>query len=190
MKVTEPKALMFVALLLVAMSAPNVFPQAIQPAPPGKVETSSDTGKRSAKILFEDARSYVDRKFVEFNKQKIPYDQKLEAKTKQEQKDLAAKYAAVLESRKSLADADYYYLGMLHHTAANGDGALAAMRHYLSHEAAGPDPQLARAVVVLYTTRKDLIPEAERAVEAYAKNEPQDLSAWFGMETLIASALQ
>ena len=58
--------------------------------------------KRAAKVLFEEAQAYlVDRKFTEFNKQKIPYDQKLEAKTKQEQKDLAAKYAAVLQSRKS-----------------------------------------------------------------------------------------
>jgi thiol-disulfide isomerase/thioredoxin len=45
-------------------------------------------------------------------------------------------------------------------------------------------------VVVLYATRKDLIPEAERAVEAYAQNQPQVLAEWFGMETLITQALQ
>jgi len=44
--------------------------------------------------------------------------------------------------------------------------------------------------VVLYVTRKNLIPEAERAVEAYAQNQPQDLAEWFGMETLIAEAFQ
>jgi thiol-disulfide isomerase/thioredoxin len=79
---------------------------------------------------------------------------------------------------------------MLHYVAGNADGALEAMRRYLSGEASGENAQLARAVVVLYTTRKSLIPEAERAVAAYAQNQPQNLTEWFGMETLIAEALQ
>ena len=160
-------------------------------SPTAKKEASATTEKRPANVLFEEVRWYVDRMFAEFTKQKIPYDQKLEAKTKQEQKDLAAKYAAVLEARKPLRDADFYYLGMLHYKAGNGDAALEAMRRYLAHlEVSGENAQLARAVVVLYTTRKDLIPEAERAVAAYAQNQPQDLTEWFGMETLIAEALQ
>jgi thiol-disulfide isomerase/thioredoxin len=180
-----------VALLFLPMTAPIALAQQIQPTTATvKKETSVDTGKQPPKALFEEARSYVDRKFIEFNKQKIPYDQKLEAQTKQEQKDLAARYAAVLQSRKSLADADYYYLGMLQHTAGNADGALDAMRRYLKTEPSGADAQIARAVVVLYTTRKDLVPEAERVVAAYAQNQPQDLNEWFGMETLIAAALQ
>lgn len=145
--------------------------------------------KRSARDLFEEAQTYVNRKFIEFNKNKVPYDRKLETQTKQEQKDLATKYAAILESRK-LAHADIYYLGMLYYTAANEDPALEAMRRYLSGEASGENAQLARAVVVLYTTRKNLVAEAERAVEAYAKNQPQQLTEWFGMETLIADAFK
>src|SRR6185295_15652218 len=142
MKVNKRTALIPAALLFLAMTAVNVFPQGLQPAQPVSKETSSEVEKRAAKVLFEDARSYVDRKYAEFNKQKIPYDQKLEATTKQEQKDLAAKYAAALQSRKSLAGADYYYLGMLYHTAGNGDGALEAMRRYLGDEASGADAQL------------------------------------------------
>jgi len=64
------------------------------PLPAQATETSATTEKRPAKVLFEEARSYVDKKFAEFNKQKIAYDQKLETKTKQEQRELAAKYAA------------------------------------------------------------------------------------------------
>ena len=146
--------------------------------------------KRAARVLYEEAKAYLDTAFAGFNKRKIPYDQKLEAKTKQEQKDLAAKYAAVLQTRKSLSDEDTYYLGMLHYLAGNGDGALLAMRRYLSGNASGEDAQLARAVVVLYTTRQNLIPEAERAVAAYAQNQPQNLTEWFGMETLITEASQ
>jgi thiol-disulfide isomerase/thioredoxin len=79
---------------------------------------------------------------------------------------------------------------MLYHLAGNGDGALQAMRRHLASKPAAENAQLARAVVVLYATRQALVPEAERAVEAYAQSQPQDLQEWFGMETLIADALQ
>ncbi|MBC8031935.1 MAG: TlpA family protein disulfide reductase [Pyrinomonadaceae bacterium] len=146
--------------------------------------------KRAAKVLFEEANEYVNQKFAEFNKLKVAYDQKLEAKTKQEQKDLAAKFAAVLASRKKLADGDLYYLGMLYHIEGNADAALDAMGRFLKTNSVGENAQLARAVVVLYATRGDLIPQAEAAVANYAKNEPQNLTEWFGMETLITEALR
>ena len=197
MKFFDQKLLISLAMLLLATASARgalAQSQPVQPpaqeSPPLKKEASASAEKRPAKVLFEEVRSYVDKKFAEFNKQKVAYDQKLEAKTKQEQKNLAAAYAAVLQARKSLADADAYYLGMLHHLAGNGDGALEAMRTYLTGAASGENAQLARAVVVLYTTRKNQIPEAERAVAAYAQTQPQDLTEWFGMETLIADALQ
>jgi len=217
MKLSNQKSQIIAALLLSMAATGSAFAQALPAAvaPPAKKDASSTPEKRPARVLFEEARAYVDKMYAEFNKQKTAYDQKLEAKTKQEQKDLAAKYAAVLQARKSLAAADVYYLGMLHHLAGNGDGALEAMRNYLAGEARGtagsaaspaehlgwrarpagvlPDnknAQLARAVVVLFATRKNLIPEAERAVEAYAQNQPQDLTEWFGMETLTAEAFQ
>src|SRR6185437_2004033 len=178
--------------LLLPAAAGNVAaqeqPKSVSPPQPQKSEAKPE--KRAAKLLYAEAKSYLDVAFNAFNKQKIPYDQKLEAKTKQEQKDLAAKYATILETRKSLSDGDFYYLGMLHYLAGNGDGALLAMRRYLSGEPSGEEAQLARAVVVLFTTRQSLIPEAERAVTAYAQNQPLNLTEWFGMETLIAEASQ
>jgi thiol-disulfide isomerase/thioredoxin len=221
MKFSEQTFLTIAALLLLATTTASAFAQsppaqpAEQEAPPVK-NASSTPETRPAQVLFEEARSYVDKKFAEFNKQKIAYDQKLETKTKQEQRDLAAKYAAALQTRKALAHPDVYYLGMLHHLAGNGDGALEAMRNYLAEEVwgsqrrsagspaehlgsgarpagvlpSGQNAQLARAVVVLYATRKNLIPEAERAVADYSQTQPQDLTEWFGMETLIAEAFQ
>jgi len=183
-------AFLIASLLLLSAAGAAAQEQAKPALKPQQEKSESKPEKRAAKLLYEEARSYVDTAFAGFNKQKIPYDQKLEAKTKQEQKDLAAKYAAVLQTRKSLSDGDTYYLGMLHYLAGNGDGALLAMRRYLSGEASGEDAQLARAVVVLYTTRQGLIPEAERAVAAYAQNQPQNLTEWFGMETLITEAWQ
>ncbi len=151
-------------------------------------ETTPDT--RPANVLFAEVDTYVDKKFTEFNKQKIPYDSKLDTKIKQEQKDLAAKYAEVLHARSSLSETDQFYLGMLYHLAGNADGALEAMHHYLGGEASGQNAQLARAVVVLYATRKSLLPEAERAVADYANNQPQSLAEWFGMESLVTELLQ
>ncbi|MGH9931515.1 MAG: TlpA disulfide reductase family protein [Pyrinomonadaceae bacterium] len=178
--------------LATAGSAFAQAPQVVhaQPAPQAKNEAKPAVEKRSAKLLLAEAQSYVDKAYAGFNKQKIPYDQKLAAQTSQEQKDLAAKYAAVLQTRESLADTDVYYLGMLHHLAGNADGALASMPRYLAGQASGENAQLARAVMVLYTTRQNLIPEAERAVDGYAQNQPQNLPEWFGMESLIAEALQ
>ena len=192
MKSLAHKFLVSGALLLLAVAPTGAFAQAPQAEPPATVKKpgNSSPDKRPANVLFDEARSYANKTFAEFAKQKIPYDQKLEAKTKQEQKDLAAKYAAVLEARKSLKAADVYYLGMLHYTAGNEAAALEAMRRYLAAPASGDNAQIARAVVVLYTTRQGLIPEAERAVAVYAQNQPQDLAEWFGMETLITEALQ
>jgi thiol-disulfide isomerase/thioredoxin len=145
---------------------------------------------RPANALFAEADKYVEKKFAQFNKEKLPYDSKLETKIKQEQKDLATKYAEVLHARSSLADMDQFYLGMLYHLAGNADGALEAMRHYLAGEAVGQNAQLARAVVVLYSTRKGLLPEAELAVADYGNNQPQSLPEWFGMESLVTELLQ
>src|SRR6185503_5770736 len=188
----SPAILIACLLLLPPAASGNVAAQeqgkpVSQPAPE---KNEAKPEKRAAKVLYQEAKAYLDTAFAGFNKQKIAYDQKLEAKTKQEQKDLAAKYAAVLQTRKSLPHGDVYYLGMLHYLAGNADGALEAMRRYLVGDASGEDAQLARAVVVLYTTRQNLIPEAELAVDAYARNQPQNLTEWFGMETLIAEALQ
>jgi thiol-disulfide isomerase/thioredoxin len=180
-----------VLLLFVAGSAVAQSP-ATQTTAPARAEAAQvevPLEKRPAKSLFDEVYTYLDRKFTELNKQKVLYDKKIEASTKQEQKDLATKYAAILKARTNLEDPDLYYLGMLNHVAGNADEALSAMRRYLSTEVSGENPQIARAVVVVYATRQNLIPEAERAVEAFAKNQPQNLTEWFGMEMLIVDAL-
>jgi thiol-disulfide isomerase/thioredoxin len=187
MKFSYSKLFVFLTLVLCATGA---IAQKLPAPAKAKAEAKPPLEKRLASSLFGEAQSYVNDKFTEFNERKIPYDQKLEAKTKQQQKDLAAQYAAILQARKSLSHSDLFYLGMLQHLAGNGDEALESMRQYLKGEAGGENPQLARAVVVLYTTRKDLIPEAEQAVAAYAQNQPQSLPEWFGMETLITEALK
>src|SRR5215210_4802688 len=137
------KALFSFVLLMAAIST---FAQGLAPAvtPDGKPD------KRPAQELFEEANGYLGRRFQEFNKQRLPYDPKIEAQTKKEQKDLAVRNAATLQARGSLKGDDLYYLGMLHHIAGDPDGALAAMRLLLKDNPDGRKPQAARNVVVLY----------------------------------------
>src|SRR5215470_15792023 len=147
------KLLKLVLLLLLSV-APS-FAQALNV----KTDDPPKADDRPAQALYEDANGYLGRRYQEFNKQKLPYDAKLEAQTKKEQKDLAVKNAATLQARGSLKADDLYYLGMLHHLAGDADGALAAMRLLLKNDPDGQKAQAARNVVVLYAIKKDLIPE-------------------------------
>src|ERR1041385_2315314 len=155
-----------VLTLLVTIST---FAQGL--APKAKPETKPD--KRPAQELFEDANGYLGRRYQEFNKQKLPYDPKLEAQTKKEQTELAIRNAATLQARSPLTADDLYYLGMLHHLAGDADAALSTMRLFLKDDPDGQKAQSARNVVVLYAVKKDLIPEATAAVDAYSHHQPQ-----------------
>ena len=169
--------------ILLALLAVNGFSQA-----PANQQTPASGDERPAQSLYEDANGYLGRRYQEFNKQNLPYDPKLEAKTKQEQKDLAVKNAETLKARKKLEPDDLYYLGLLHHLAGNGDSALQTMRTFLKGTADGDHAQTARNVVVLYAVKKNLISEAVETVETYRKHEPQRSEDLYKMEFLIADA--
>ena len=166
-------------LLLILLATVSAFAQGLAP----KVDSKVDT--RPAQELYEDANGYLGRRYQEFNKQKLPYDPKLEAQTKKEQKDLAIKNAALLASRSPLAGDDLYYLGMLHHLVSDADAALTTMRLFLKDDPDGQKAQAARNVVVLYAVRKELLPEANAAIEAYARHQPQNPDDRYRMEFVI-----
>lgn len=156
--------------------------------PPARESNAPD--ERPAQELYEDANGYLGRKYAEFNKQKLPYDSKLETKTKQEQKELALANAATLGGRKKLSEDDLYYLGMLRHLVGDAEATLNVMRRYLAKNSKGEKSQIARAVVVLHATRTNLLPEAEETVATYRKNEPIDFNELFGMEALLTEAFK
>lgn len=141
-----------------------------------------------AQALFEEANGYLGRKYQEFNKQSLPYDAKLESRTKQEQLDLAVRNAAILQGRTTLEPSDRYYLGLLQHLAGNGDAALETMRQFSKTDQGGQQQQNARNVIVLYAVRKNLLAEAESAVAVYRKHQPQDPEELYKLELLIADA--
>ena len=171
-------------ILLLLLSAAPSFAQALD----GKTDDPPKADDRPAQALYEDANGYLGRRYQEFNKQKLPYDPKLEAQTRKEQKDLAVKNAAILKARSHLSKDDLYYLGMLHHLAGDADNALTTMRLVLKDDPDGYQAQAARNVVVLYAVRKGLLDEAKAAVEKYSHHKPQSADDRYRMEFLLADA--
>src|SRR6266481_2378179 len=184
-----PERLMkrFELLLLVSLGVLALSPSA--PAQSGRVkdaaptvatgdnqpnEEKTDLNSRTAAQLFEDADTYTQKKFGEFEKRKMPYDQRLEEKIKQEQRDFAGRNATILAARK-IDGQDVYYLGLLYNLAKNFDAALEAMRRFLAENksATGEPAQNARAIIVIQAAKKGALPEAEARLAEYALNQPQ-----------------
>ena len=172
------------SIVLILLATVSTFAQGLAPA----VKPDPKPDNRPAQALYEDANGYLGRRYQEFNKQKTPYDPKLEEQTKQEQRQLAVRNAAILKARAPLAPDDLYYLGMLHHLAGAAEDALATMRLFLKDDPDGQKAQTARNVVVLYATKADRIDEAKAAVEAYARHQPRNADDRYRMELLITDA--
>ncbi len=94
-------------------------------------QTPDAVEAKTAAALFEEADNYARRKFEAFEKLKMPYDDQLKQKIEREQRDLAARYAAILAARK-LNGNDVYYLGLLYNLAGKFDGAFDAMTRFLN----------------------------------------------------------
>ena len=142
---------------------------------------------RPAQAIYEDANGYLGRKYLEFNKQKLSYDPKLEAQVKKEQQDLAIKSAGILEARKLEGD-DRYFLGLLYHLAGDGNAALTTMRQFIKDQPDGEKSQAARKLVVVYSVKQDKLNDAIATVEDYTKHQPKNAEDRYQMEFLIADA--
>jgi thiol-disulfide isomerase/thioredoxin len=143
---------------------------------------------RDAAQLYEEADTYAQKTFDDFEKRHMPFDARLADKIKQEQRDLAARYAVVLAARKPQGK-DVYYLGMLYNLARNYDVAYEMMRRFLNENsnATGEPAQNARAVIVIQAAKKDLLPEAESRLAEYAKNQPQVAEDRYNLESWMVT---
>src|ERR1043165_3806466 len=137
-----------------------------------KSPASDDLDQKTPPQLFQDADSYARKRFDEFRKLNMPYDEQLKQKIEKEQKELAARYAGRLAARK-LAGNDSYYLGMLYNLAGKSDGAYEAMQRFLNEntEASGEVPKNAGAIVIINAAKKGALVEAESRLKQYADNQ-------------------
>jgi thiol-disulfide isomerase/thioredoxin len=187
-------ALLVSLLLIVAVKS---FAQQAQPtvtaaSPPlSKPQTqSAQQPKSMAATLFEEASSYAPKKFEEYQRTKQSNDPKFLEKTLQEQRELAARNAAQLTGRGKLEGMDLYYLGMLYNLADNADGAIDALKRFLSAdpEKQGARAQPARYVITQIAAKKERFEESESALADYLRNQPQRPSERVTMESTLASA--
>jgi thiol-disulfide isomerase/thioredoxin len=177
-----------------ARAQSGVQPRTSAPAPEregASRDAATDAAKASeARALYEEAAQYAQRKFDEFRKSETPFDRTLEAKTLQEQKDLALQNVARLAVRGPLRGTDLYYAGLLYALAGKGEGALDSMRSFLADTSAAPADlkQHARAVAAQQAAQLGLLEEAERTLAAYAAGEPRTMADLHRMNLILAAA--
>jgi thiol-disulfide isomerase/thioredoxin len=152
------------------------------------VTSNPTTDSRAAQSLYDEANNYITNKYEEFNRRKVSFDPALEAATRQEQKELAARHAATLAARSPLSGNDLYYLGLLYHLAENSESALTVLRQFVAGSPTGEFAQTARSAIVVHALKRNLLPEAESTLAQYAQQQPQSEVERYGMEALITDA--
>jgi thiol-disulfide isomerase/thioredoxin len=157
----------------------------------GRVDPATATPEdpRTVKQLFEEANSYLRTKAADFEAKKVPFSDDLFDRTKREQRQLAAKNAAIAMTRKDLAGEDLYFLGMLHWIAENLDGAAEALGKFVE---SGTPPvertQSARSIITVIAAKHKKLAAAESALAEYLNTEQRRPSEIFRMEVEIAKA--
>jgi thiol-disulfide isomerase/thioredoxin len=152
-------------------------------------DSISENEGLTPKAMYEEAGAYSNKKFDEFQQKKLPYSDTLYGQTLQEQKQLAARYAATLLARPALAGEDFYYLGMLHWLAQNFDGTIEALKKFFeTKDASVENRQTARSVMTVIAARRKNYDEAEKFLSDYLKSEPVKPRERFNMENELAES--
>ena len=179
--------ILFLSFLIADVSAQARRVRPGNPTP--QSAATSEIDEKTAAQLFTEASLYSKNKFAEFQQKKIPFSQGLYERTQLEQRQMAAKYATQIESRQNLTSEDIYYLGMLHDTADNFDGAFEALQKYLaSADKDGEKAQTARSVLVVVEANRKNFEPAEKILIEYLNNEPVKLSERVKIETELAKS--
>jgi len=153
-------------------------------------ETSTTIDTRAAGVLYYEANDYVRNKFTQFNDKKLPYDPKIEAQIRQEQKDLATRHIATL-TKRGVEGADLFFLAMLNEVAGQQEVMLETLRAFLSTDANadGANPQTARRMLVLAALKNtEQLGDAEALLADYLAHKPQPAEERYRLENLFATA--
>lgn len=149
-----------------------------------------NAASRAPKDLFEEADGYINKKREQSEQQRVPFDEKLVGAARNEQRQLAAKYVAQLESRGPLAGRDLYYFGRLECLAGKEDVALDSLRLFLAMAPDRETAQLARPIAVFCALKKRFIDEAEQIAVDYERTDPNDASQRFEIESQLTNAFR
>ncbi len=182
----------FVVLLFLSMLEGGVSAQSRRAgatAPVAGNPTATALNDTSAKQLYEEANAYAKKKFAEFESKKIPFNDNLLKFTYREQRQLAAKYAALVATRPAPTNEDVYYLAMLNWLADNSDNAADNFRKFLASENPPADKlQTTRSVLIVIAARNKNYDEAEKFLSEYLKTDPIRLTERARVEGELAKS--
>lgn len=155
-----------------AQSRPRQTGQTTAAAPQSSPQTSSP---QTAAAMYEDVSGYTERRYAQFERDRVPYNPRLAQSVVREAGQLAVRYAAQLAARQNLAGEDVYYLGRLYQLAGNEQRALEALRRYVAEArgTAGEVPQQARLMLAKSLAGAEQVAEAERVRAEYIAGQPQ-----------------
>ena len=147
------------------------------------------TNDLTVKQMFDEANTYNKTKFAEYEAKKVPYSERLRLQTEREQRQMAAKYAAIAGTRTGMTGEDLYHLGLLHWIAENLDGTSEALRKYLTAgQIVAEKAQTARSVIAIIAAKQRKFDQALSFLAEYSRNLPTKLSERTRMESEIAKA--
>ena len=155
-------------------SQPKV--EATTPTAPAPDALPLSTLPSDAATLYEDAAKYVERKFDEFRRNRVPFSRALSTETYQQQRDLAARHAAQLIARGNLTGTDQYYLGQLYNLAGKSAAAIEPLRRFLAQKNAPEEStkeqrQNARLLLGVEVAALSRFDEAESLLVDYARGD-------------------
>jgi thiol-disulfide isomerase/thioredoxin len=186
------RSLFLTTILL--LSAVGVLAQSGRVAPSPDAQTDGGAAAKSeptVKQMFDEVNGYIRARGAEYDAKKVPFSETLLEKAKQEQRQLAAKYASVAEGRKDLAGEDNYYLGMMHWIGGDLEGTAASLKMYIADEHASPEHrQSARSIAAVVLAKQRKIDEAEKLLADYLRSEPTKLTERSRVEGELAKAYQ
>ncbi|MCY7375787.1 MAG: redoxin domain-containing protein [Pyrinomonadaceae bacterium] len=183
---------LFIVFLFLSILSVGSFAQSRRAGATAQIAgnpTATAMNDSTAKQLFEEANGYAKMKFADFESKKIPFNDNLLKFTYREQKQLAAKYAAMLATRPNLTGEDVYYLAMLNWLADNSEKATENFQKFLTTENPPAERlQTARSVIVVVSARNKNFDEAEKLLGEYLKNDPIKLTERARMESELAKS--
>lgn len=180
------KRLTLTFALLVAASPVTVRAQA---TPPAAEQPAAVTPTSNARQMYDEARSYKERKFAEFERDNLPYDPALAARTENEQRQFAARSAANLIAAGA-KESDLFYIGALQNIAGETDKANLTLTRFLVGKDAdrSEEAQAARFALATNFVRKRQFAEAEPLREAFTKYAKTDDPLAFQIGGVFANA--
>jgi thiol-disulfide isomerase/thioredoxin len=175
-------------LVLLLFSATVVNAQSGRPLAAATPEIVTSAG---VKQLFDETNNYTRSKFIEYADKKLPYSERLQEQTRKEQKQLAAKNAAVAAARTQLSTEDLYFTGLLYWVAENLDGTAEWLTRFTAATDASPEKlQTARSIISVVAAKQGRFDQAERSLSEYMAGPSNKSGERLRMESELAKAYQ